>query len=122
MPPSKVKKGNKNKNVVKKPAAANTKGNKNTSTANKKDGKKKAKEFVAVPEREEYDFSDEDIEFFSENKGFTSFLSGLDAKELTRNEAKKKKKVIMKKKPQKSNTLDSSDDESLNNFEEADSD
>lgn len=37
-----------------------------------------------MPEKDDYEISDEDLEFFAENKGFTSFLSNLDAKELTR--------------------------------------
>ncbi|KAG1455082.1 hypothetical protein G6F46_008301 [Rhizopus delemar] len=112
MPPKKVI----NKKAVKKP-----------NQVKKKDGKKKnLKEFVEVPEKNDYEISDEDLEFFAENKGFTSFLTELDTKELTRNDLKKKKarNPAAKKTPatQKNGTLDSSDDESLDNFEEPDSD
>ncbi|CAO3658502.1 unnamed protein product [Rhizopus microsporus] len=67
--------------------------------------------------------SDEDLEFFAENKGFTSFLSNLDAKELTRNTVKKPKAPVKKPAVKQQQTgLESSDEESLDNFEEPDSD
>lgn len=47
-------------------------------------------EFVEVPEKNDYEISDEDLEFFAENKGFTSFLTELDTKELTRYKKSKK--------------------------------
>ncbi|ORE03794.1 nucleolar complex-associated protein 3 [Rhizopus microsporus var. microsporus] len=92
-------------------------------TNGKKKSKDKVKEFVAVPEKDDYEISDEDLEFFAENKGFTSFLTSLDAKELTRNTVKKPKAPV--KKPavkQQQSGLESSDEESLDNFEEPDSD
>jgi nucleolar complex protein 3 len=44
------------------------------------------KEYVPVPENEddEVAISDEDMEYFADNQGFTSFLTGLDQKELSR--------------------------------------
>ncbi|ORX60441.1 nucleolar complex-associated protein 3 [Hesseltinella vesiculosa] len=61
----------------------------------------KDKEFVGVPQVEDdddLDLSDEDLAFFSENKAFGSFLTGMDAKELTRN-VQKKKSVARPTKP-----------------------
>ncbi|CEI98565.1 hypothetical protein RMCBS344292_12671 [Rhizopus microsporus] len=92
-------------------------------TNGKKKSKDKVKEFVAVPEKDDYEISDEDLEFFAENKGFTSFLTSLDAKELTRNTVKKPKAPVKKPAVKQQQTgLESSDEESLDNFEEPDSD
>ncbi|KAI9257636.1 nucleolar complex-associated protein-domain-containing protein [Sporodiniella umbellata] len=135
MPPSKFKKGTSNKKAAKTSAPATKKFNKKPATNNKKDDHKKdskrkaLKEFVSVPEKDNYDFSDEDVEFFNENKGFGSFLTGLDAKELTRNNSKKKNKAksVAVKQQQKANTIVSSEedvdsDQELDEFEELDSD
>ncbi|CAO3633187.1 unnamed protein product [Mucor hiemalis] len=70
------------------------------------------------------------MDFFADNKGFTSFLTGLDSKELARNDGKKKKQPVKKpaaSKKQEEEGLQSSDedahnsDDELDNFEELDS-
>jgi nucleolar complex protein 3 len=37
-----------------------------------------------VDDEDEVAISDDDLEFFADNKGFTSFLTGIDSKEITR--------------------------------------
>ncbi|KAI9334191.1 nucleolar complex-associated protein-domain-containing protein [Pilaira anomala] len=139
MPPKKSIQRTSNKVAPKGPSKS--KKQKSTSVQpNKKskDQKEKEKdkipEYVHVPEVEDDDVavSDEDMEFFADNKGFTSFLTGLDSKELTRNVVKKKKTPTKKpiaKKEVEEKGLDSSDeedqgpnsDDELDNFEEPDS-
>ncbi|KAI8067569.1 nucleolar complex-associated protein-domain-containing protein [Gongronella butleri] len=52
----------------------------------------KDKEYVNVPtvQDDDLELSEEDLEFFAENQAFGSFLTGMDAKELTRQLPKKK--------------------------------
>ncbi|KAI8083260.1 nucleolar complex-associated protein-domain-containing protein [Gilbertella persicaria] len=128
MPPKKTSQKINNKAASKSANKAATKkqnNNKNNSNNNATNGKKKESkipEYVAVPENEdEVAISDEDLEFFAENKGFTSFLTGLDSKALSKNPVKQKEKKVTKKEPKKQEPegLDSSDEE-LDNFEELD--
>ncbi|KAI8360696.1 CBF/Mak21 family-domain-containing protein [Choanephora cucurbitarum] len=101
-----------------------------TNMISTKKKEQKIPQYVSVPENDEdVDVSDEDLEFFADNKGFTSFLTNLDSKEITKNPVKQKKDKVKKQPKQKEpEGLDSSDeddmnsDDDLDNFEEMDSD
>ncbi|CEP07336.1 hypothetical protein [Parasitella parasitica] len=112
------------------------KGPKKNSKANaakpKKTKEQKEKEkipkFVPVPvnnnDEDEIAVSDDDLEFFADNKNFTSFLTGLDQNELSRNTAKKEKKSKVKKVVPKANKSENEEKEGLatSSSEEFDSD
>ncbi|CAO3633179.1 unnamed protein product [Mucor hiemalis] len=120
-----------------KKASKGKKNNNDQAPKKTKDQKEKEKnkipDFVPVPghdDDEDVAISDDDMDFFADNKGFTSFLTGLDSKELARNDGKKKKQPVKKpaaSKKQEEEGLQSSDedahnsDDELDNFEELDS-
>lgn len=121
------------KKVTKSKKNNNDQASKKTKDQKEKD-KNKIPDYVPVPgndDDEDVAISDDDMEFFADNKGFTSFLTGLDSKELARNDGKKKKQPAKKPvapKKQEEEGLQSSDDEDaldsdeeLDNFEEIDS-
>ncbi|KAI7866584.1 nucleolar complex-associated protein-domain-containing protein [Spinellus fusiger] len=113
------------KKVMKKPS---TKGRDTDKKG--KTGSEKARQFVPVPEsadnEEEGNISEEDVSFFAQNQDFKSFLSSMDAKELTRN-VKKVKKTPVKKSATRApvpepTELSSSEDELDYDFDEIDAD
>ncbi|GAN09113.1 nucleolar complex-associated protein 3 [Mucor ambiguus] len=139
MPPKKSIQKVSNKIASKGPkkSVGNKNNNKDNTSKPKKTKEQKEKDripdFVPVPENDNEDdivISDDDLEFFADNKTFTSFLTGLDQNELSRNTAKKDKKQKAKKvapkKEEKDNDnegLASSEeefnsDDDLDNFEE----
>ncbi|CAO0803767.1 unnamed protein product [Mucor circinelloides] len=125
-------KGAKNSTSNKKNSKDNTPKPKKTKEQKEKD---KIPDFVPVPKNDNEDdiaISDDDLEFFADNKTFTSFLTGLDQNELSRNTAKKDKKNKIKKAaaPKKEEKYKDNDglassseeefnsDDDLDNFEE----
>ncbi|KAI8636491.1 CBF/Mak21 family-domain-containing protein [Parasitella parasitica] len=140
MPPKKSIQKVSNKIASKGPkkATGNKKSSKNNDIKPKKTKEQKEKDmipsFVTVPEiksEDEIAISDDDVEFFADNKNFTSFLTGLDQNELSRNTARKEKKIKAKKaEPKKkeddedkeglasSSEEEFNSDDDLDNFEE----
>ncbi|KAI9473913.1 MAG: CBF/Mak21 family-domain-containing protein [Benjaminiella poitrasii] len=132
------KTNNTSSKVMNKAASKSKKGQATNLANSQKKGKKgkdqkdkdKVPEYVNVPNQDDDDLvvSEDDLEFFSENKGFTSFLTSLDSKELTKNLTKKKKVPAKKVVQQQNEGLDSSSeeefdsDEDLDNFEELSND
>ncbi|KAL0096487.1 nucleolar complex-associated protein-domain-containing protein [Phycomyces blakesleeanus] len=133
MPPKKV-----SKKPVSKPSTGSQKGKKDSAPKNnKKPGeltkdqkdkeKEKSRQFVPVPEsanNEDVEFSEDDVEFFTENQDFKSFLHSMDPKELTRNTKKAKKspakKTATRAPVPEPTELSSSEDELDYDFEAAD--
>ncbi|KAG2204835.1 hypothetical protein INT47_004110 [Mucor saturninus] len=130
MPPKKSIQRTSNKVAPKGPSKA-SKGKKQTTPVDSKPKKTKEQkekekipEYVEVPENDnDMAISDEDMEFFAENKASLSFLTGMDSKEITRNVIKKKKVAVKKpvaKKEEEKEGLDSSEDEVFNSDDELD--